>query len=137
MDDDQIQQMERFIEILERYGASTTQNQKVMDAFKRSQEEGMRVFAETMRKISKDGDTFTATINTIDAQLQRLGNSQKDQAEKERLSKEKQRVLSERAHARIEQNMEMAGERLVDGTTKAVTTLAQGLQSGPGSDFRL
>jgi len=136
MDDDQIQQMERFIEILERYGASTTQNQKVMDAFKRSQEEGMRVFAETMRKISKDGDTFTATINTIDAQLQRLGNSQKDQAEKERLSKEKQRVLSERAHARIEQNMEMAGERLVDGTTKAVTTLAQGLQSGPGSDFQ-
>ena len=136
MDDDQIQQIERLLEILERYGSTTAQNQKVMDAFKRSQEDGMRVFTETMRKISSESEAFSASIDTIDAKLKQLGNSQKDQAEKERLSKEKQRMIGERAYARLDQNLELVGERLIDGTTTAVATLARNLQSGPGADFQ-
>lgn len=136
MDDEQIRQIEEFMAMLERFGVATGQSKKVMDAFKRSQEEGIRVFTESMRKLSNDTNAFNETINVIDKKLKDLGNSQKDQAEKERLSKEKQRLLSERAGARLDQNMEMMGERLVDGTAKAVTTLAQGLQAGPGSDFQ-
>lgn len=136
MDDEQIRQIEEFIAMLERFGVVTGQSKKVMDAFKKSQEEGVRVFTESMRKLSNDTNAFNETINVIDKKLKDLGNSQKDQAEKEKLSKEKQRLLSERASARLDQNMEMMGERLVDGTVKAVTTLAQGLQAGPGSDFQ-
>lgn len=136
MTDDQIRQLELLLEVLEKWGASTKDAQKVQDAYKRSQEEGKKAVSDLMDKLREGAKTFEEAIKNIDNELKTLTKSQQDQNRKKQLEEEKSQLVRGRAYTKFKADVEAFGQTIYTNGVKRVGDFGKELLNGT-DDFRM